>query len=209
MYDSGISAERFIDQLKNEIDIAVPFSTSVYVDYINVVEQLLYSEIIKEQEEAVVSAKDISNGCMVLSDITVPENHDPIQFDDIHCVYALDPLGDAVQLIKTNLTSSLIFQNCYAKEAGNLRINTTETPQSVRITYFVRPVMRTVAEDSVTGGNIHVPIAFIDLVRAKVRGELYMLSGEYAHAANWLSVYNAQLENFKAYINAHTAGFGL
>lgn len=208
MYDSGISAEIFIDQLKNDIDIAVPFPTSVYVDYLNAVEQLLYSEIIKEQAQAVVLAEDMLNSTVILSDISVPENQDPIQFDDIHCVYALHD-ENQVQLIRTNLTSGFIFPNCYAKDKDNLFLHTTEPPESVRIMYFVRPVLRTTDGDTVTGGNIHVPISFIDVVRSKVRGELYMLSGEYSHAANWLGVYNAQLENFKAYISTRTAGFGL
>ncbi|HBL81952.1 MAG TPA: hypothetical protein DD391_05035 [Clostridiales bacterium] len=205
MFDSGISADNFINQLMDEIDIAVPMPRFVYVDCMNTVEQLLYSEVIREQANICVAGRNLSNEAINLSSLPVGENEAPICYEDIHCVFS-----DEIQLIETNLTSNSIFLHSYCKENGKLRINVKEKPQELRITYFVRPVIRTIGENNViTGGNIHLPVFFMDLIRAKVRGEIYMLAGEYAHAANWLGIYNAQLENFKAYVQVHTPVFGL
>lgn len=205
MYDSGISANDFINQLADEIDIAVPVPRSVYIDCINTAEQLLYSEMIREQAEQIIVPKTELDSLIDLSALPVAADEDNMQYEDIHCVYI-----DDRQLIETNLTSGEIFPDSYCKDKGMLRIHTREKPEKLRLTYFVRPVIRTVGENNtITGGNIHLPVFFMDLIRAKVRGEIYMLVGEYAHAANWLGVYNAQLENFKAYIQMHTPSFGL
>lgn len=177
----------------------------VYVDCMNTVEQLLYSEVIREQANICVAGRNLSNEAIDLSSLPVGENEAPICYEDIHCVFS-----DEIQLIETNLTSNSIFLHSYCKESGKLRINVKEKPQELKITYFVRPAIRAIGENNViTGGNIHLPVFFMDLIRAKVRGEIYMLAGEYAHAANWLGIYNAQLENFKAYVQMHTPTFGL
>ena len=51
MFDSGIKPSDLIEELKGEIDIAIDIPNSTYVDILNSVEQLLYSEVIKEQKE--------------------------------------------------------------------------------------------------------------------------------------------------------------
>lgn len=214
MFDSGISANNFINQITDEIDIANPFPLSVYVDCINAVEQLLYSEIIREQAEKEVTILSVpydGHYTTELSSFSVGEHEAPIQYEDIYCVFTRGAYdSDYKQLIETTLTSCGIFPDSYCKDGGKLRINPSQKPQTLKFTYFVRPVIRTNSEDgTVTGGNIHLPVQFMDLISAKVRGEIYMLAAEYAHAANWLGIYNAQLENFKAYISQRTPSFGL
>ena len=54
-----------------------------------------------------------------------------------------------------------------------------------------------------------LPVEFIDLVKAKLRGEAYKLANEDNHAAKWLNDYNTLLETFKAWIADKSANFGM
>lgn len=59
MFDSGIKPSELIDELKNEIDIAIDIPVSTYVNLLNSVEQLLYSEVIKEQREFLADVSSV------------------------------------------------------------------------------------------------------------------------------------------------------
>ena len=54
-----------------------------------------------------------------------------------------------------------------------------------------------------------VPVEFIDLVKAKLRGEAYKLVNEGEIAAMWLNDYNILLETFKAWISEKAPNFGM
>ena len=57
--------------------------------------------------------------------------------------------------------------------------------------------------------NVMLPIEFIDLVKAKLRGEAYKLANEDSIAAKWLNDYNTLLETFKAWIADKSSNFGM
>ena len=49
MFDSGISAKALIAELQSEVDVALPITNSTYATWLNSLQWLLYSAIIKEQ----------------------------------------------------------------------------------------------------------------------------------------------------------------
>ena len=49
MFDSGISAADLIADIITEADVAYPITNRSYVGWLTALEQLIYSEIIKEQ----------------------------------------------------------------------------------------------------------------------------------------------------------------
>ena len=51
MFDSRITAKDLITEIQNEADIAPDISTESYIQWLNSIEQLLYTEIIKEQKK--------------------------------------------------------------------------------------------------------------------------------------------------------------
>ena len=112
MFDSGISASSLISGLKDEIDVAIPISNKSYVESLNSLEQLLYTEIIKEQKSAFCEASVTVD----LSQIPVGSGEKAISFEDIYAVY--DRCG--TQLKKTNLASSDIFSACWYKDGNKL-----------------------------------------------------------------------------------------
>ena len=57
MFDSGISVKDLVEELKTtEVDIALEIPNATYVSWLNSLQQLLYSEIIKEQKKKTIEA---------------------------------------------------------------------------------------------------------------------------------------------------------
>lgn len=137
MYDSGISVTEFVAGIRKETDIALPVPNSVYADSINMLQSMLYSEIIKEQgllsytngipgsqtEDSVCILHPVpndNNPALQLYDLEVKqaaEGEDVIRFEDIVLVYV-----NGVELIRTSPASARIFGNSYSKSFsyGNL-----------------------------------------------------------------------------------------
>ena len=206
MFDSGITAKTFVSDLKNEVDIALPIPDKTYLDWLNALEQLVYTEIIKEQNAITIAQEDMTNPLDIstLNDDT--EN--AIRFEDIYAVYA-----DETQLIKSTLTSGGIFSDTYFKEGNKLGYNVLFSPYELKIIYLAKPILKTMTggnPDAITDNtNVMLPIEFIDIAKSKLRGEAYKLANEDNLAAKWLNDYNVLLENFKAWVADKSASFGL
>ena len=198
MFDSGIWASSLINDLKSEVDVAYEIPDNTYMTWLNSLEQLLYSEFIREQGKILVAnpGKDKIN----ISSLIVPAGESPVRFEDIYTIYA-----DGVQLIKSTLTSGVIFPNTYYKVGVDVGYHTDDVVSEMTIIYFVRPEIK---KDTVSA-NVMIPYEFIELVKAKLRGEAFKLCNEDAVAAKWLSDYNALLESFRQWLDLKRAGFGM
>ena len=135
MFDSGITAFEIIEQIKKEADIAVQIPDESYMIWLNAVEQLLYTEVIKEQG---VVTKENTGEAIILADIDVPDGENAVRFEDIHAVYA-----NGVQLIRSTAASGVIFPNTYYKCGDKLCVNASEGAD-IKIVYFVKPEIKTV-----------------------------------------------------------------
>lgn len=204
MFDSGISVKNLVDELKTtEIDIALEIPNATYVSWLNSLQQLLYTEIIKEQKKTTLQGT-ILNPISLSLIIKEADEETPI-FEDIYAVYA-----DGVQLIKSSLTSGVIFPNTFFKDHNSIGFNVTQPITEMTIVHIVKPALVDVPEnDEIPDANVRVPIEFIDLVKSKLRGEAYKLANEDALAAKWLNDYNILLETFKAWITEKSANFGI
>ena len=78
MFDSGIKTADLITELEDEVDVSLPIPIISYINWLNAVEQTVYSEIVEEQKEF-TSDIDESNK-VVLASINVPENEAIIRF---------------------------------------------------------------------------------------------------------------------------------
>ena len=208
MFYSGISAKSLIEELKNtEIDIALDIPDSTYVAWLNSLQQLLYTEVIKEQKKVILDTAIYQNPIR-LSALEADGENTP-RFEDIHAIYAnFDK--KIVQLKKSTLTSGTIFYDTYYKENDNLGYKTREEPKSLTVIYIVKPALvTTTTHVNVNDVNIMVPVEFIDLVKAKLRGEAYKLANEDNLAAKWLNDYNVLLDTFRAWIADKAPNFGI
>jgi hypothetical protein len=117
--------------------------------------------------------------------------------------------------MKSTVTSGVIFPNTYYKDNNNIGYNTKPTPKELTIVYIVRPALYSVVENAgetlIAAGttNVMVPAEFIDLVKAKLRGEAYKLANEGELSAMLLNDYNILLETFKAWITEKSSNFGI
>lgn len=204
MFDSGISVKDLIEELKNtEVDISLDIPNKTYVTWLNALQQMLYTEIIQEQKKTAI--KSPFDSPISISSIATESNENKPRFEDIIAVYA-----DDIQLIKSTVASGVIFPNTFYKDNNNLGTNLEKNPETLTIVYVVKPALVTVSEkDAINDTNVMVPIEFIDLVKAKLRGEAYKLANEDNLAAKWLNDYNTLLETFKVWIVDKTANFGM
>lgn len=199
MFDSGMTALDLIEQIESEADISAGVPQESFVRWINAVEQLLYTEIIKEQAE--VQITNVKSP-VPLTSLTHLDGASPIRYEDIHAVFR-----DDTQLIKSTLLSGAIFPDSYYKAENELGLHLAELPKKIRIFYHVRPALKKVGSLSVQ--NVRVPPEFLELVAAKLRGEAYKSVNEDGLAAKWLNDYNVLLETFKTWIAAKEPSFGM
>lgn len=199
MFNSGITAKNLIDEVKGEVDIALEIPDANYISWLNSLEQLLYRDIIQEQKEHIVQLPEIPTG--LLGKLVTDENEDAVTFEDLHAVYI-----DKTQLIKSTVTTGTIIPDTYYKQNNELSVN-VRFPKELKIICYVRPKLKT--EDNFNDKYVMVPVEFIDLVKAKLRGEAYKLANEDNLAAKWLNDYNVLLETFKMWITNKTPLFGM
>lgn len=122
------------------------------------------------------------------------------RFEDIYTVYA-----DNKQLAKVTAVGGETFPDTYWKQENNLYYNTTPTPDEVKVFYFIRPKLKTKTPTE----TIKLPVEWVCIIRAKLRGEAYKLVNEDNAAAKWLNDYNVLMEQFKQYMAARNPEFGV
>ena len=203
MFNSGISAKELVEELITEVDIALDIPHSTYAQWLNSLQQVLYTEIIKEQRKIVLESN--FGFPLSLSLIPIGNDENTPRFEDIYAIYA-----DGVQLIKSTVTSGEIFPNTYYKLNNNIGYNINQKPKQFTIVYIVKPALiTTTTHGNINDTEIMVPLEFIDLVKSKLRGEAYKLANEGDLAAMWLNDYNVLLETFKAWIADKSPNFGI
>ena len=170
--------------------------------WLNSLQWLLYSAIIKEQNDLIIT--EPQEDVIQLASLDVSDNEAPIPFEDIYAVYA-----DTTQLIKTSITSGFVFPDCFYKKGDNLAVKMQKTPNFIKLIYHIKPKLIKVNENNeIQDGNVMIPIEFIELVKSKLRGEAYSLENQYGPASNWLNNYNILLENFKQWLSDKAQQFG-
>lgn len=202
MFDSGISVKSFIQDIKSEADIAPDITDTKYISWINALEQVLYSDIIREQRKVDIEVSNSEGEYINKVPITKCANEADVRFEDIISVFK----GET-QLIKTSLLSGGIFNDSWFNNGGVLWVKTTFKNEDKKITvfYHVRPAEKSSANEEV----INLPAEFMDLMYSYVRAEAYKYANEDALSAKWQAEYNARLEIFKAWVDARRPSFGM
>ena len=109
------------------------------------------------------------------------------------------------------MSSGAIFPNAYYKVGKDIGYN-VEGVSDMVIIYFARPELITVDDDDDTideDAIVMLPYEFLDLVKARLRGEAYKLANEDDTAAKWLNDYNVLLENFKNWLTRRNPTLGM
>ena len=200
MFDSGIKAAALIEQIENEADIAIPIAKESFVSWLNALEQLLYTELIQEQGK--IELDGVNGSVIGIDTLNVPNGENAVRFEDIHTIYA-----DQTQLIESTAASGVIFPDTFYKIGVDIGLNLKKQPEKVTIIYFVKPELKTTG--NISTKNVMIPVEFIDLAKAKLRGEAYKVANEMELSAMWLNDYNVLLETFKAWLSGKQPEFGM
>lgn len=202
MFDSGVTVKALIDGIKAETDIAYPIPDESYVFWLSALEQLLYREVIKEQKEAEFSPDEEPIEAL---NKNKSGDEGAIRFEDIHAVYVKESDTQTRQLIKSTVTSGEIFPDTFYKNGNQMGLNISGEYENLRVIYFVKPKIKKALVD----GYVMLPFEFLELARAKLRGEAYKIANEDDLAAKWLNEYNVLLETFRAWVEEKNAKFGM
>lgn len=192
MYDCGITAKAFIATVREEADISAVIPEASWLRWINTVEQFLYTEILQEY-----SKKEMPYTEDVVPLETIGEN---VTFDDVVRVY-----GDEVELDRAGVISGMVFPDkpmYWADYEGNLHLNPTFPPYMLTVVHRLRPALKTGSE------NINIPVEWLDMLAARMRGEAYKIANEDGLAGKWLQDYNMQLESFKVWAAKRNERYG-
>ncbi len=189
MFDSGITVYDFIEKIKEEADVAPIISDKSYLSWLNSTEQMLYGSIVKE--EGIYETSSINQVELPI----VIDGENSVRMEDITAVYAGSRLS--IQLLLVTTANGLTFENTYFKENDTLCTHVGSDVDKLRIVYYRRPVIKTTSNWK--SCNVMLPVEFIDLMAAKLRGEAYKLANEDSIAAKWLNDYNALLQDFGAW----------
>ena len=214
MFDSEMKAGDLIELLKNEIDVAKEIPDESYIGWLNGLEQLLYSEIIREYGVVTqtVNPPDTTTKIELSNLAPASADENTVRFEDIHAVYvnsSIDTIytGAGIELTKTTPASARVFNNVYYRLGIDLYCKAAEDIQTLSIVYFVRP--KTKVLTAIKSTNVNIPLEFMDLAKAKLRGEAYKLVNSDDIAAKWLADYNALLETFKVWVAQRVPRFGV
>lgn len=202
MFDSGYPAETMIREVENETNLAFPVSRESYIAWINLCEQLLYSDIICEER---TSELPFSDEIDVHGLSFCAYDEDAPRESDIHGIFFTDGTG---QRECEHVTERDGLNGCHARYAyafsgdGKIRFFVPDGTAG-RLTFirYARPVPKRAMGEKVIG-VIALPGEFSELMRCKLRAEKYRLMNEDLMCAKWANEYNYHLENFKAFIQA-------
>lgn len=205
MYDSGYAAEKLAEEIENETNMTYPVTRQSYLNWINLCEQMLYSDIIREE------AIDEVPYTEVLPLLDVRCDHpcmDAVHPDDVRGVYlSVDGKRHELEYItQEHYLRGLGGAYAYTKSGDTLRFRrpTANTDGTLLLLHTVRPAPKRLNAGKITG-TILLPCEFVELVRCRLRGEKYRLMNEDSQCAKWINEYNSHLETFKEYIEARRA----
>lgn len=195
IYNSGILASDFVEAISSEADITIEIPESSWYRWLSQAEQLLYTEFIKPLKKVEITIPD--NGEIDLSSIA-EDDEDDVNFDDIVKIYV-----DGVELRRGGAVSSvsLFRMPMYWLDGRSVYSNRYGDAYLI---YIVRPMIKTPSSD----GEVAIPVEWLDMVAAKMRGEAYKIANDDGIAAKWLADYNQQLASFKVWCDNRNKRYG-
>jgi hypothetical protein len=198
MFTSNKTVQNFITELNAQKPSGEKYSDSIKVNWINEVEQNLYSKII---EEYIKDSSEYTNAGQNEFPLDITGDLG-IQFEDIRKVYVNNVEYSKVSIAYTP-------EGSYFKNDGKLDINPRPsggTTVNVSIVYRERPSIKTTS--NIATDKINLPDQHIKIVTYYCFSQIHLLDKEYAEAQNWLQMYNDAVADFVTWYGERKAQFG-
>lgn len=197
MFKSGVAVSDLFEQINNEVDIAIDIDIATMLQSYNGLMVGLYRDIIKEEcFKFHTPVQETRYKTVVLE----TEQYDS---EGVYRVYT----EDMFEAEKVNPTYAMITDRICWFPLSKKKIALSNFPDGkCGIVYYVTPEIVTYNSENGTyinadEGGVPVPIDFIDMVKAKIRGDMYNISNDDDLAAKWYNIYNSRIEDFKIFIS--------
>ena len=200
MYHSGTTVGELIVEMQEEVDVAGVIPAPAYRRWITALETLIYSDILLFDRKASLTAQD---GFLNISELSVGDGERTVLFDDVRKVYL-----DGEELVRSGRVGAYQFDDekmiYYADEDG-IRVSVFGGGENdaYDVIWRVVPAPKTADADEVM-----LPVEWIDMVMARLRGEAYKVANDDEQAAKWLGDYNTQLASFREWAAARGKRYG-
>lgn len=200
MYHSGVTVGELIVEMQEEVDIAGVVPASAYYRWISSLEALLYSDVLLFDRQASLAAVD---GFLDLSLLTVGEGERTVLFDDVRKVYL-----DGEELTRSGRVGAYQFdeeKSIYYPDENGIRVSVYGEggDETYDVIWRVIPAPKTG-----DGDEVMLPMEWLDMVMARLRGEAYKVANDDEQAAKWLGDYNTQLTSFREWAAVRGQRYG-
>lgn len=200
MYHSGVTVGELIVEMQEEVDIAEVVPASAYYRWISSLEALLYSDVLLFDRQASLAAVD---GFLDLSLLTVGEGERAVLFDDVRKVYL-----DGEELTRSGRVGAYQFdeeKSIYYPDENGIRVSVYGEggDETYDVIWRVIPAPKTG-----DGDEVMLPVEWLDMVMARLRGEAYKVANDDEQAAKWLGDYNTQLTSFREWAAVRGQRYG-
>lgn len=200
MYHSGVTVGELIVEMQEEVDIAGVVPASAYYRWISSLEALLYSDVLLFDRQASLTAVD---GFLDLSLLTVGDGERAVLFDDVRKVYL-----DGEELTRSGRVGAYQFdeeKSIYYPDENGIRVSVYGEggDETYDIIWRVIPAPKTG-----DGDEVMLPMEWLDMVMARLRGEAYKVANDDEQAAKWLGDYNTQLTSFREWAAVRGQRYG-
>lgn len=197
MYKSGVTVSALLEQINNEVDIAFDIDVDVMLQSYNGLIIGLYRDIIKNEVVSKVST------ALTKGDGELAFQEEAFKSEQIYRVYT-DKLFEAE---KVNPTYALITDRTCWYPLGDKAIYLRNfDSEFAYIVYYESPEVVSynketgafINDDAIAG--IPLPIDFLDMIKAKIRGDMYAIANDDDLASKWYGIYNSRIEDFKMWV---------
>lgn len=204
MFASNMKVSELLEAVRNSTDISIDVTDGEMLVWLNAMEQMLYSELIKEQHLTEIDGA-APDDIITFDSLARDEGEADIEERDIVVVAAdnteLDRISGGVGVI----WHSNERPSWYPVKTG-IQLCLKYVPDTVYVAHVVRPEPYTVAAKETD--DVRMVAEFVPMYLARLRGEMYKLANEQGLSAQWIGEYNTELENFKVWNASHDAHFG-
>ncbi len=201
MYESSMSAAQLIALARDGVDIAPDIGDEYYLLWLNALESLLYSGVVRCTRSAECAVED---GRVDLAIITPPEGESGPRACDVCAVFA-----DGRELVRADEGALVRYPAQPAFCASGLTLTLQSPagiPDKVTVLWRVRPALKT--EQTMRTAPVALPDEFLPMAFDYLTGKAYALVSEDVQAANRLASYNAALADFELWNRAVGARAG-
>lgn len=197
MYDSEITAEEFAASISDSVNVGCAIPPEFYLDELSRLEQLLYSEQIREERLLYTVATD---GEIDLGEAIVPDRERTPCVDDVFAVCVGSRPLRRRRLSEAYMLDPDEGEECYyASDRDKLSLCLSDGDEGAEVAVFYRAAPRLKRGDG-AADTVALPFEFLPLAEAKLRGEAYKRAEDDVAAARWLSEYNALLAAFSDWL---------